>query len=109
MVLFFYNKQYKSDIFVGYSHLYDPLTGRWPFLAGPECSYGACVDLFGGGIFAQHNCWHLTAAATTRCPESCVHGVTIIHKQALWMLKISAFFCAIFHPCPLAAGAFFVV
>ena len=60
-------------------------------------------------IFAQHNCWHLTAAATTRCPESCVRGVTIIHKQTLWMLKISAFFCAIFHPCPLAAGAFFVV
>ena len=36
MVLFFYNKQYKNEIFAGYSHLYDPLTGRWPFLAGPE-------------------------------------------------------------------------
>ena len=34
MVLFFYNKQYKNEIFAGYSHLYDPLTGRWPFLAG---------------------------------------------------------------------------
>lgn len=45
MVLFFYNKQYKSEIFAGYSHLYDPLTGRWPFLAEPERSYGACVDL----------------------------------------------------------------
>ena len=45
MVLFFYNKQYKNEIFAGYSHLYDPLTGRWPFLAGPEHSYGACVDL----------------------------------------------------------------
>lgn len=44
MVLFFY-KQYKNEIFAGYSHLYDPLTGRWPFLAGPERSYGACVDL----------------------------------------------------------------
>ena len=49
------------------------------------------------------------AAATTRCPESCVCGVTIIHKQTLWTLKISAFFCAIFHSGPLAAGAFFVV
>ena len=39
MVLFFYNKQYKNEIFAGYSHLYDP------FLAGPERSYGACVDL----------------------------------------------------------------
>lgn len=45
MVLFFYNKQYKSEIFAGYSHLYDPLTGRWPFLAGPGRSCGACVDL----------------------------------------------------------------
>ena len=44
MVLFFYNKQYKSEIFAGYSHLYDPLTGRWPFLAGPERSYGASVN-----------------------------------------------------------------
>lgn len=43
MVLFFYNN--KSEIFAGYSHLYDPLTGRWPFLAGPERSYSACVDL----------------------------------------------------------------
>ena len=109
MVLFFYNKQYKNEIFAGYSHLYDPLTGCWPFLAGPERRYGVCVDLFGGGMFAQHNCWHLTAAATTRCPESCVRGVTIINKQALWMLKISAFFCVIFYPRPLAAGAFFVV
>jgi hypothetical protein len=24
---------------------YDPLTGRWPFLAGSERSCGACVDL----------------------------------------------------------------
>ena len=38
MVLFFYNKQYKNEIFAGYIHLYDPLTGRWPFLAGPERS-----------------------------------------------------------------------
>ena len=45
MMLFFYNKQYKSEIFAGYSHLYDPLTGRWPFLAGPQRSYVACVDL----------------------------------------------------------------
>ena len=45
MVLFFYNKQYKNEIFAGYSHLYDPLTGRWPLLAGPERSCGACVDL----------------------------------------------------------------
>lgn len=45
MVLFFYNKQYKNKIFAGYSHLYDPLTGCWPFLAGPERSYGASVDL----------------------------------------------------------------
>ena len=45
MVLFFYNKQYKSEIFAGYSHLYDPLTGRWPFLAGPERSCGVGVDL----------------------------------------------------------------
>lgn len=45
MVLFFYNKQYKNEIFAGYSHLYDPLTGRWPLLAGPVRSYGACVDL----------------------------------------------------------------
>lgn len=45
MVLFFYNKQSKSEFFAGYSHLYDPLTGRCPFLAGPERSYGACVDL----------------------------------------------------------------
>ena len=45
MVLFFYNKQCKSEIFAGYSRLYDPLTGRWPFLAGPERSCGACVDL----------------------------------------------------------------
>lgn len=45
MVLSFYNKQYKNEIFAGYSHLCDPLTGRWPFLAGPECSYGAYVDL----------------------------------------------------------------
>ena len=45
MVLFFYNKQYKYEIFAVYSHLYDPLTGRWPLLAGPEHSYGACVDL----------------------------------------------------------------
>ena len=45
MVLFFYNKQYKNEIFAGYSHLYEPLTGRWPFLAGPERSCGACVDL----------------------------------------------------------------
>ena len=45
MVLFFYNKQYKNEIFAGYSHLYDPLTGRRLFLAGPERSYGACVDL----------------------------------------------------------------
>lgn len=53
MVLFFYNKQYKNEISkqykneisAGCSHLYDPLTGRWPFLAGPERSYGACVDL----------------------------------------------------------------
>lgn len=44
MVLFF-NKQYKNEIFAGYSHLYDPLTGRWPFLAGPERIYGTCVDL----------------------------------------------------------------
>ena len=44
MVLFFYNKQYKSEIFAGYSHLYNPLTGRWPFLAGPERRYGVCVD-----------------------------------------------------------------
>lgn len=44
MVLFFYNKQYKNEIFAGYGHLYDPLTGRWPFLAVPERSYGACVD-----------------------------------------------------------------
>lgn len=43
MVLFF--KLYKNKIFAGYSHLYDPLTGRWPFLAGPERSYSACVDL----------------------------------------------------------------
>lgn len=109
MVLFFYNKQYKNEIFAGYSHLYDPLTGRWPFLAGPERSYGACVDLLVEEFIAQHNCWRLTAAATTRYPESCVRGVTIIHKQTLWMLKISAFFCVIFYPCPLAAGAFFVV
>lgn len=34
-----------NKIFAGYSHLYDPLTGRWPFLAGPERSYSACVDL----------------------------------------------------------------
>ena len=80
MVLFF-NKQYKNEIFAGYSHLYDPLTGRWPFLAGPERSYGACVDLL----------------------------VEEFLPNTLWMLKISAFFCAIFHPCPLAAGAFFVV
>lgn len=45
MVLFFYNKQYKNGIFAGCSHLYDPLAGRWPFLAEPERSYGACVDL----------------------------------------------------------------
>lgn len=45
MVLSFYNKQYKNEIFAGYSHLYDPLTGRWPFLAWPQRSYGACVDL----------------------------------------------------------------
>lgn len=46
MVLFFYNKQYKNEIFAGYSHLYDdPLTGCCPFLAGPERRYGACVDL----------------------------------------------------------------
>ena len=45
MVLFFYNKQYKNEIFARYIHLYDPLTGHWPFLAGPERSYGACVDL----------------------------------------------------------------
>lgn len=45
MVLFFYNEQYKNEIFAGYSHLCDPLTGRWPFLAGPERICGACVDL----------------------------------------------------------------
>ena len=45
MVLFFYNNQYKNEIFAGYSHLYDPLTERWPFLAGPERICGACVDL----------------------------------------------------------------
>ena len=26
----------KREIFAGYAHLYDPLTERWPFLAGPE-------------------------------------------------------------------------
>ena len=26
----------KAEIFAGYSHLYDPLTARWAFLAGPE-------------------------------------------------------------------------
>ena len=26
----------KEEIFAGYSRLYDPLTERWPFLAGPE-------------------------------------------------------------------------
>lgn len=46
MVLFFYNKQYKNEIFAGYSHLYDPLTGCWPFLAGPERRYGVCVDFW---------------------------------------------------------------
>lgn len=45
MVLFFYNKQYKNEIFAGYSHLYDPLTGRCPFFAGPQRRYGVCVDL----------------------------------------------------------------
>lgn len=46
MVLFFYNKQYKNEIFAGYSHLYDPLTGCWPFLAGPERRYGVCVSIY---------------------------------------------------------------
>lgn len=26
----------KTEIFAGCAHLYDPLTERWPFLAGPE-------------------------------------------------------------------------
>ena len=50
MVLFFYNKQYKNEIFAGYSHLYDPLTGRWPFLAGPERSYGAGGEVWVGEV-----------------------------------------------------------
>ena len=45
MVLFFYKNQYYTALFAGYRPLYDPLTGRWPFLAGPERSHGACVDL----------------------------------------------------------------
>ena len=108
MVLFF-NKQYKNEIFAGYSHLYDPLTRALAVSCGAGAQLRYVCRFIGGGIFAQHNCWHLMAAATTRCPESCVRGVTIIHKQTLWMLKISAFFCVIFHPCLLAAGAFFVV